>query len=433
MQPSSPNQGQDRPDPVGCGAGRRAIVIGGGIVGIASALYLLRDGWRITVIDPEPPGETTSGGNAGLFALDHVTPVAMPGMLPRVPAMLLDKRSSLTIRWGYLRRLLPWMVHFLKASTPRRVDAISRALADMIGGAWDAFQPLIKDAGAADLIRRRGFLVVFRNDRFLTTMKRELDLQRRFDVRFDILADDEVRQLAPALSPAYTRGIYYPDCAHTIDPKLLVQMLAGELVRKGGEILRRRATGFEFGPQGVTAVLSDAGQHPTDLVVLAAGAWSKPLATLLGNRLPLETERGYHVTLADPGVDVGLPIASGDLRFCVSPLAPGLRLAGTVEFAGLDAPPDPSRQAVMVEHAQRMLPGLRLEGATYWMGFRPSMPDSLPVIGRSSHHANAYFAFGHGHVGLTLAAVTGRIVADQAVGRPPAFDLQPFRADRFSC
>ena len=432
MQSSSPNQRQGGPDPVGPGAGRRAVVIGGGIVGIASALTLLRDGWRVTVIDPEPPGETTSGGNAGLFALAHVTPVAMPGMLPQVPAMLLDKGSSLTIRWGYLPRLLPWMFHFLRASTPRRVEAISRALADLIGGAWDAYQPLIEDAGATDLVRRRGLLVAFQDDRSLAAVNREMDIRRRLGIRFDILADDEVRQLVPALSPAYTRGIFYPDCAHTVDPKGLVQALAAEVVRKGGEILRRRATGFEFGCGGVSAVLSDDAVHPTDLVVLAAGAWSKPLAAQLGSRLPLDTERGYHVTLADPGVDVDLPVIAGDLRFCVSPRAPGLRLAGTVEFAGLEAPPDPSRQAIMVDHARRMLPGLRVEGASYWMGFRPSMPDSLPVIGRSPCHANAYFAFGHGHVGLTLAAVTGRIVADQAAGRPPAFDLRPFRADRFS-
>ena len=432
MQPSRANEGQERPNPVGSGAGRRAVVIGGGIVGIASALYLLRDGWRVTVIDPEPPGETTSGGNAGLFAFDHVTPVAMPGLLPRVPAMLLDKESSLTIRWGYLPRLLPWMFHFLRASTPGRVDAISRALADMVGGAWNAYQPLIEDAGAADLICRRGLLVAFRNDRFLATMKRELDIQRRLGIPFDILAENEVRQLAPALSPAYAHGIYYPDCAHTVDPKRLVQMLAAEVVRKGGAFVRRRATGFEFGSRGVSAVLSDDALSPADLVVLAAGAWSKPLAALLGNRLPLDTERGYHVTLADPGVEIDLPIVSGDLRFCITPRAPGLRLAGTVEFAGLDAPPDPSRQAVMVDHARRMLPGLRVEGASYWMGFRPSMPDSLPVIGRSSRNANAYFAFGHGHVGLTLAAVTGRAIADLAASRQPTFDLRPFRADRFS-
>jgi len=414
------------------GAGRHAVIVGGGIVGIANALYLLKDGWRVTVIDPEPPGEMTSGGNSGLFALAHVTPVAMPGMLPRIPAMLLDKESSLTIRWSYLPRLLPWMFHFLKASTPRRVDAISRALADLIDGAWDAYQVLIEDAGAADLVRRRGLLLAFRNDSFLTTMKRELDIRRRLGIRFDIVADDEMRQLAPALSPTYCRGVFYPDCGHTVDSKRLVQVLAAEGVRQGASFVRRRVTGFEFGSEGVSAVLSEDAVYPADLVVLAAGAWSKPLAALLGNRLPLDTERGYHVTVTEPEVEIDLPIISGDLRFCITPRARGLRIGGTVEFAGLKALPDPSRQAAMVKHAQRMLPGLRIESATYWMGFRPSMPDSLPVIGRSSRHANAYFAFGHGHVGLTLAAVTGRIIADLAAGRPPAIDLRPFRPDRFS-
>ncbi len=432
MRSSEPNTRRNSPNPAGSGAGRQAVIIGGGIVGIANALYLLKDGWRVTVLDPEAPGETTSGGNSGLFALAHVTPVAMPGILPRLPAMLLDKESSLTIRWRYLPRLLPWMFHFLKASTPGRVEAISRALADLIGGAWDAYQPLIEDAGAADLVRRRGLLLAFRDDSFLTTMKRELDIRRRLGIRYDVLADDEMRQLVPALSPTYCRGIFYPDCGHTVNSKHLVQKLAAEAARKGGTFVRHRATGFEFGSKGVSAVLSEDAFHPADLVVLAAGAWSKPLAALLGCRLPLDTERGYHVTVADPGVEIELPIISGDLRFCITPRASGLRIGGTVEFAGLDAPPDPSRQAAMVKHARRMLPGLRIEGASYWMGFRPSMPDSLPVIGRSPRHANTYFAFGHGHVGLTLAAITGRTIADLVAGRAPAFDLQPFRADRFS-
>ena len=413
-------------------AGRRAVVIGAGIVGVATALYLLRDGWRVTVMDPGSPGESTSGGSAGLFALSVITPVAMPGTLLRVPGMLLARGGSLRIRWRYLPRLIPWLWRFVAAATPARVDAVSRALAGVMKGAMDDYAPLIEGAGAQDLIRRQGLLVVYRTPESLRSVARELEIKRRLGVRFEMLGADEVQRLVPALAPLYTRGILYTDCGHTVDPKGLVRALAEDFTRRGGSFLREKATGFACGPGFLTAVRSETASHQADAVVLAAGAWSKPLARMLGSRVTLDTERGYHVDLSHPGVDVRLPVVSGDLRFCVTPMAAGLRLAGTVEFAGLDAPPDPSRPAVMMEHARRMLPELKTAPASHWMGFRPSMPDSLPVIGRSPHFANVFFAFGHGHLGLTLAAATGRAVADLAAGRAPAFDVAPFRAERFS-
>ena len=250
-------------------------------------------------------------------------------------------------------------------------------------------------------------------------------------MRFEILRDDEIRQLVPALAEAIKAGIFYPDVGHTVDPKRLVKALAEDLARGGASLQRARALGFDIGSDGVRAVVTDGGAIAADLVVVAAGAWSKPLAEALGSKVPLDTERGYHVTLPEPGIDPRLPVVSSELRFCVTPMAMGLRLAGTVEFAGLDAPPDPTRHQVMLKHAKRLYPGLNTTGASYWMGHRPSLPDSLPVIGRAPRHANAYLAFGHGHIGLTTAAITGRAIADQVAGRPPPFDLAPFRADRF--
>ena len=426
------NGGIDRSAGAGGRTGKRATVIGAGIVGVATALYLQRDGWRVTVMDPASPGESTSGGNAGLFALSVVTPVAMPGTLMRVPGMLLARGGSLRIRWRYLPRLIPWLWRFIAAATPARVDAVSRALAGAMKGAMDDYAPLIEGAGARDLIRRQGLLVVYRTPESLRSVARELEIKRRLGIRFEMLGADEVHRLVPALAPLYTRGILYADCSHTVDPKGLVRALAEDFTRRGGSFLRERATGFTCGPGSLAAVRSEAASHQADAVVLAAGAWSKPLARMLGSRVPLDTERGYHVDLCHPGVDVRLPVISGDLRFCITPMAAGLRLAGTVEFAGLDAPPDPSRPAIMVEHARRMLPALKTAPASHWMGFRPSMPDSLPVIGRSPHFGNVFFAFGHGHLGLTLAAVTGRAIADLAAGRAPAFDVAPFRAERFS-
>lgn len=410
---------------------RRAAVIGAGAVGIATGLYLLRDGWQVTVIDPEAPGEKASGGNAGLFAFAHVAPVAMPGTLRRVPGMLLDSEAALQIRWRYLPKLLPWLAGFVRASTPARVEAISQALADLLKGAFEAYTPLVHAAGATDLIRRQGYLVAMASEQALRATRAELDLKRRRGVRFEILQGGEIRQLVPALAEAIKAGVFYPDVGHTVDPRRLVKALAEDLARGGALLQRARALAFDIGNDGVRAVITDGGPVAADLVVVAAGAWSKPLAAALGSKVPLDTERGYHVTLPEPGIDPRLPVVSSELRFCVTPMAMGLRLGGTVEFAGIDAPPDPTRHQVMLKHAQRLYPGLNTKGASYWMGHRPSLPDSLPVVGRAPRHANAWLAFGHGHIGLTTAAITGRAIADRVAGRPPPFDLEPFRADRF--
>ncbi len=410
---------------------RRALVIGAGIVGVATALQLQQDGWQVTVVDPEDPGERTSSGNAGLIATHSVTPLAMPGVLRQVPRMLVDPDSPLAIRWPYLPRLVPWLAHFVRASAPARVEALSQALADMMRRALEAYGPLVRSAGAEDLLRRQGVLFAFASERSLAAAAPDLELRKRRGVAMETLRDGELRQLVPALAREVRWGVLFPDVAHTIDPKALTKALAHHLRERGATFLRTSAEGFGFGPAGVAEVHTPAGAQPADITVVAAGAWSRPLAAALGSPVPLDTERGYHVMLPAPGVELRLPVVSGDLRFTMTPMVGGLRLAGTVEFAGLDAPPNPARNRLVMRHAKRLLPELSLGDAQFWMGHRPSLPDSLPVLGRSPHHRNAYFAFGHGHLGLTAAAITGQAIADEAAGRAPPFDLAPFRADRF--
>ena len=410
---------------------RHAVVIGAGAVGIATALYLQRDAWRVTVVDPEAPAERTSAGNAGLFALNTVTPIATPGTLLQVPRMLLDPDSPLAIRWRYLPKLLPWLGRFVRAGTPSRVEAISRALADILSTAFEAYTPLVKDAGAADMIRRRGLLATYGTQRSFDAAKAELDRKRRLGVKLEALGQPEMRQLVPALAPHIARGVLFPDVGHTVDPQLLVKTLAEHFRQRGGAFVMEKAVGFEADEDGVRAVRTESGSVAADACVVAAGAWSKGLATALGSRVPLDTERGYHVTLAEPAVEPALPIISADMRFGITPMAMGVRLAGTVEFGGLDAPPNPARHRLIMKHAKALLPGLNMDRPSYWMGFRPSMPDSLAVIGRTPRHRNAYLAFGHGHLGLTQAAVTGQAIAALAADRPPPFDVTPFRAERF--
>lgn len=410
---------------------QHVIVVGAGAVGVCSALALQRDGHAVTLIDREDPGRGASFGNASILALWAVAPVQMPGMLWRVPGMLLDPMGPLAIRWRYLPKIAPWLVRFVAASGQGRVEKIARALAALLAGSVEAFDPLLRAAGAPEMIRRSGAIGLYETEADFRSSAYEIDLQRRHGVRLEVLDAAAIRAMEPALAPAFVRGVFFPDVAHSVDCFGMVGRLAESFVRAGGRLLREEVVGFELGAGSVRAVHTRTGAHACDAVVIAAGAWSKALAALLGHRPPLDTERGYHVQLPRPGVAPRLPVYVPERGIAITPLESGLRLAGTVELGGLDAPPDWRRADVLLAQARRWLPGLADAGATRWMGFRPSLPDSLPVISASPKVRNALFAFGHGHLGLTLAARTGTIVAAMAAGRDPGLDLQPYRIDRF--
>lgn len=409
----------------------RVAVIGAGIVGVSTALYLQRDGRQVTLIDPRGPGEGASRGNAAVIAAESCVPVATPGIAWQVPGMLLDPLGPLAIRWSYLPKLAPWLWHFVRASSPVRVEEISKALRSILMGSVDAFMPLVEDAGAADMIRRTGWLGVFGNERKWQGAQWGLELQRRRGVEFTVLEGEEIRQFEPALAPSYRHAVFYPENAYVVDNFRLVQLLAESFLRNGGVHIREEVHDFEFGPNGPTHVLTNGGRHACDAVVITAGAWSRKLCRRLGHDPLLDTERGYHVMLPDPGVMPRLPIYSGDHSFAVTPLAHGLRFAGTVELGGLETAPNFARADVLLARGRQMFPGLKEDGATKWMGFRPSMPDSVPVISGSTRLRNAFFGFGHGHLGLTLGPQTGRILADLVAGRDPGVDMRPFRIDRF--
>lgn len=408
-----------------------AIVVGAGAVGVCTARYLQRAGFAVTVLDPEPPGEGASQGNAGILSGVGVIPEGTPGILMKVPGMLLDPTSPLAIRWRYLPRLAPWLLRLVRASTPSRVDEIAEALYALCSRAIAAYGPLLADARSDDLVRQTGWISVYDSAASHAEAKWETDLKLRLGLDLSELDGDALRQMVPALHPEISHGAFMSEVAMTVNPLRLVQTLARDIPTRGGRLLAERVTGFELGEGGVTRVRTDKGAHPADLVVIAAGAYSGPLAAELGSRVPLDTERGYHVMLPEPGIEVRLPIHSHDGGYVITPMEHGLRIAGTVEFAGLEAPPNYARAEALLNHARGLLPGLKTEGMTMWMGRRPSMPDSLPVLGRSPRHKNAYFAFGHGRLGLTMAALSGRVIADLARGHKPELDITPYRADRF--
>lgn len=412
-------------------SGKHIAVIGAGIIGVCSALGLQREGFRVTLIDQGEPGEGASFGNGAIIGDEAVVPVATPGMLWRVPGMLADPLGPLAIRWSYLPRLTPWLLRFMAASGTRRVEEISIALGGLMDGALAAYTPLLAQADAKDMIRRTGWVCVYESEAGFRRYQPMLELQRRRGVPLEVLEPEALRQLEPSLAPIFTQAVLYPEVGHSVNSFRMVQVLAGTFQRNGGALHRAAVRGFDIGPAGPRAVQTEAGPVPCDGVVVAAGAWSKPLAAELGARVPLETERGYHVQFPEPGIAPRLPVYSTERAFVATPLEVGLRCAGTVELGGLQAPPNWARAEALARHARRWFPDLRTEGATRWMGFRPSMPDSLPVIGRSPRFSNVFLAFGHGHCGMILGARTGALVAALAADRDPGLDMTPYRADRF--
>jgi D-amino-acid dehydrogenase len=410
---------------------RQIAVIGAGIVGVCAALYLQRDGHRVMLFDRQGPGEGASKGNAAIIAVESCVPVATPGIVWRVPGMLLDPLGPLASRWRYLPKLTPWLWEFVKASSPARVEDISIALRPLLTRAIESYVPLLKSAGIEDMLRHTGWLGVYESERKFAAAQTTLALQRRRGVKMQVLPAEEIRQFEPSLAPIYKHAVYYPENAYVTDNYRLVRSLAECFVRDGGIMLKEDVRDFAIGPNGPTTVITGQARHAAGAVVVTSGAWSKALALRLGHRPLLDTERGYHVMFSDPGFTPRLPIYSGDYSFGATPLERGLRFAGTVELGGLEAPPNYARAQVLAERGRRMFPQLKEGGRSDWMGFRPSMPDSVPVIGGSERHPNAFFAFGHGHIGLTLGAVTGRVIADLVAGRDPGLDMRPYRIDRF--
>jgi D-amino-acid dehydrogenase len=413
----------------------KVAVIGAGIVGMSAANYLQQDGHEVFVVDPNEPGEGTSFGNAGCINPSSVVPMSMPGIIKNVPKWLSDPLGPLSVRWSYLPFIAPWLIQFIRAGRRDRVEAQAKALKALLGPAISNLGALAKAAGAEDLFHRVGHLVVYKGPESRTKDDAAWNLRRDNGVQLEELNADELRQLEPELSRDYTQGVLISTNGHLRNPGGFVKKLAEAFVRNGGRMVREKTTGFEFIDGQLTAVRTGMGTHQADRAVIAAGIWSKPLAAGLGDRMPLETERGYHIVIRDPEAMPRTPTMSGDGKFVATPMDMGLRIAGTVELAGLKAAPNWARTDNLLKQAQEMYPKLARSipeaRITRWMGHRPSFPDSLPVIDRSARSSDVFYAFGHGHTGMTGGSTTGKVVADLVAGRAPAFDLAPFSRSRF--
>lgn len=411
-----------------------ATIIGAGIVGISTAAFLQREGYRVTVVDRVPPGEGCSFGNAGGLAFSEIVPTVHARMLLKIPGWLMDPLGPLTIRWSYLPKALPWFMSMARNSLPDRVKAITAARADLGLRVVSDFETLLKSAGTADLIKYQDTLRIYETEAEYLAEAPERTAKKTYGYEMKRLSGDEARELEPALGRNVQCAAFHGGWYFLTNPGRAVKSIAAEIVRNGGVILEDEVVSLEREGEKVSALnLKAHGRHAVDRLVICAGAYSHLLARQLGEKILLEAERGYHMVLPNSGVNLSRSLTYARSPGAATPMEMGLRLAGSDEFAGLDAAPNYARADALWKNFKRVLPDLREPDAqtTRWMGRRPGTPDSLPVIGPSKTTANVWYGFGHGHMGLTWGPSTGRLISELMTGRKSNIDLSPFRADRF--
>ena len=407
-----------------------AVVIGAGVIGLSAALALRERGLAVLILDRAGVGQGASFGNAGAFAFPDVVPLATPGIMRRAPLWLLDPNGPLSVPPRYVLRISPWLWRFWRASRPHRYAAALAAQAALMDLSRAALDRRAAASGLDALVRRDGQIELREGERSFRARLPAWEERARYGIPFRHLRSrDEIAEMQPGVDPRFTHGTFTPEWRST-DPVAWTRALADRLVASGGRIERQAVEGLAPSSSGVR-IETLAGAIEAERVVVAAGAFSQRLLATLGLRIPLETERGYNTTLPGGAFDLRRQITFADHGFVVSRVGAAIRVGGAVELGGLDAPPHPRRARALLDKARAFLPGLDPAGGTEWMGLRPSLPDSLPAIGRHPRLPSAVLAFGHGHLGLTQSCGTAEIVADLVAGAPPGIDIAPFAPTRF--
>lgn len=407
------------------------VVIGGGVIGITAALAVQARGLSVQVVDRGSPVPGASAGLAGAFAFADIEPLATPGILRKAPGWLFDPLGPLALRPAHALRIAPWLVRFWRASLRDRHAAAVRAQSALMGLSRAALERLVRDTEAGHLLRHEGQLQLYDSAASFAASLPAWEMRRRMGVRFELLEGPEaLARIQPGLSPRLRHGGYTPDWINVTDAVAWLRHLHEVFRARGGQVVSGSVSAIEAHLGGPRLRGALDGARPGH-VVIAAGAWSHLLLRTLGQRLPLETERGYNTTLPDPRFALRTQLTFADHGFVVTHAGDALRVGGAVELGGLRLPPEYRRARVLLDKAMHFLPGLSDRGGVPWMGFRPSLPDSLPVIGRAARSDRVLLAFGHGHLGLTQSPATAELVADLLTGQAPALDVRPYRPERF--
>ncbi|MCP8896531.1 FAD-binding oxidoreductase [Shinella daejeonensis] len=407
------------------------VVVGAGIIGTAIAYELQKRGRQVVLIERDAVGRGASYGNMASIAVTEFMPASRPSVWRQIPGWMLDPEGPVRVRPAYMPKLLPWFARFVAASRPgkmRRLEAEGAALCKRV---YDDLLPLLRETGLEGELTQEGCLSLYSDEAEFRADREHIEILERFGFPHRRLTGEEARELEPELSDSIGLAVLFPQNRSLRDPFRLVTALADRFAALGGEIRRGAVTGFDRSDRNTAVRLAGGDPIPADDVVIAAGAYSGLLSKMLGEPMPLETERGYHTQIMAPGISMRHSIIWPARAFMVTPTAGGIRVGGTVEMAGLDAAPDYRRAKITVRRAQTALPNLRCEDFSEWMGHRPALPDTVPVMSASAKVPGVFYATGHGHLGVTYAATTARLMGDLITGAAPPLDMRPYRIDRF--
>lgn len=406
-------------------------IVGAGVIGVTIAHELQRRGRKVILIDRGTPGMDASFGNMASIAVTEFMPASRPSVWRKIPGWMLDREGPVRVRPGYMPKLIPWFARFLLASRPSRLRELEAQGAALCSRVYDDLLPLLRDTGLEGELMEEGCLSLYANETELRADRDHIEILERFGFPHELLGRQAIATLEPELSDRIGMAVLFPQNRSMRDPYRFVTKLAEHFEGLGGSIERGEVIGFERSERMRSLRLKDGRSLAADEVVICAGAYSGRLAKLLGEPIPLETERGYHTQIMSPGISMRHSIIWPARAFMVTPTAGGIRVGGTVEMAGLEAPPDYRRAKITLRRAQEALPNLRAERTTEWMGHRPALPDTVPILSASAKTKGLFYATGHGHLGLTYAATTARLMADLITGVTPPIDLHPYRINRF--
>lgn len=408
-----------------------AVVIGTGIIGAMAAHYLQEEGRSVLMIERGEVSRGASSGNAGILAFPEIIPIAAPGMLWKAPKWLLDPLGPLSLPPSYALNMVPWLWRLWRASARPAFERTVGIHARMMPLARSEMLRVIGRTGLKHMVSQTGTLDLYDSEASFNAASADWDAKRKAGFEFSRVGRSEIDALQPGLAAQFRHGMFTPDGLQVSDPYDFTKALVDHVIARGASLRIGEATRIKPAASGAYLQLADGAIFEAKTVVLAGGAWSKNLAASLGDHAPLETERGYNTTLPPGAFPLQRQLYFNDHGFVVTPLSSGIRVGGAVELGGLKLPPNHKRSEAMLKKAKSFLPDLDTEGGRQWMGFRPSLPDCLPVVGPSSATPAVIYAFGHGHLGLTQSAATGRLIADIAARRQAALPLEPFRINRF--
>ena len=405
-------------------------IIGAGIQGVCNALFLQKNGYKVTLFDRDEPGNlSASYGNAGHFSPYASVPLNRPDVLTDVPSMLLSSTGPLALRWNYVPKMIPWFLKFILNCSKKKMMHTAKNMHQILNLALPAFDELFDEVDISGLVEKKGVIYVW-NDQNLTSRELEINIRKELGVEQQILTPKEIHDLEPNIKPFYHGGVFYSYARHTRNPKKILLKLFDLFLAKDGKFLKINIQDLKFDGEN-PIVKSETQQFIFDKIVIACGAFSKKLTDKLNEKIPLDTERGYHVQFKGCDHLISRPVVFANRGFGMTPMEQGLRVAGTVEFGGLKNPLSKSRIKNLIEGAKYMLDGLP-EHQDEWLGFRPSLPDFLPVIGPSKNYKNVFYSFGHHHLGWTLGAVSGKIISKMIAKENTNLNLEPYSSRRFS-